>query len=229
MRKAIESGGLKPGERLPTELQLVRATPYSLGTVQRAVRSLVEAGMITRSPKLGTFVRQPRKRVDDASWHFRFLDSDRQTLLPVYLTAVYKEEIQQRGPWNDFLHGPILRIDRLADVNEEFRAYSRFFVVSPQFPLLRRAATKSLHGKNFRMMLDREILEPITRIFHRISTGPATARISRAIGVDADVICTTIEIAAAKRGDEYVYYQELTVPPSRRRLVLADPVLVGEA
>ena len=59
------------------------ATPYSLGTVQRAIRTLVQEGLVERKPKLGTFVIQPRRMIF-RPWHFRFLDSDRKTQLPVF-------------------------------------------------------------------------------------------------------------------------------------------------
>ena len=44
----IKAGHWKAGERLPTESALVAATPFSLGTVQRALRALVDAGIMTR-------------------------------------------------------------------------------------------------------------------------------------------------------------------------------------
>ena len=41
--EAIRSGHWAGGEQLPTEVEFTRNTPYSLGTVQRSLRALVEA------------------------------------------------------------------------------------------------------------------------------------------------------------------------------------------
>lgn len=228
LRQAIENGVLKPGERLPTEVELVAATPFSLGTIQRAVRSLVEAGLVQRTPKRGTFVAHPHRRIDEP-WHFRFLEADRKTLLPVYPTVVSRLEIRQRGPWNDFINGRVLRIDRVVNVNDEFLAYSRFFLDGSKFPAFEKAPIDSLHGENFRMLLNRQIQEPIQRIHQRLSVGTPSPQISRAIEIEDGAICAIVEIAASGSADNFIYYQELTVPPSDRRLALADPVILSQA
>lgn len=53
---AIEGGHWKPGAKLPTETELSGLTPYSLGTVQRAMRSLVDDGVVVRRKGIGSFV-----------------------------------------------------------------------------------------------------------------------------------------------------------------------------
>ena len=50
--------------------------------------------------------------------------------------------------------------------------------------------------------------------------------IAKQIGVPGDRLCTVVEIAAAARNGDFLYYQELTVPASDRRLELADPTSV---
>ena len=42
IEQAIERGEWKPGEKLPKESALAEVTPFSLGTVQRAYRQLVD-------------------------------------------------------------------------------------------------------------------------------------------------------------------------------------------
>src|SRR5512132_3720713 len=61
---AINSGDWKPGDKMPTEAQLARSTPYSLGTVQKALRALVDDGLVTRTQGSGTFVNEPRQSID---------------------------------------------------------------------------------------------------------------------------------------------------------------------
>jgi GntR family transcriptional regulator, arabinose operon transcriptional repressor len=57
LRRNIESGRWKEGEQLPSELDLVRTFGVSRITVTRAVRDLVQAGLVERHAGSGTFVR----------------------------------------------------------------------------------------------------------------------------------------------------------------------------
>jgi DNA-binding GntR family transcriptional regulator len=222
LRAAIAAGRFKVGDKLPTETQFVESTPYSLGTIQRAIRTLVEEGLVERKPKLGTFVAKPRKMID-RPWHFRFLDADRKTPLPVYPTVVGRSLVRQRGPWSDYLDGQLLRIDRTVNVNDEFTAFSRFFVDPSRFVIFKDVAIEALNGQNFRVLLNRQIGSPIERISHRLYASRPAADVSRRLGIAPEQVCSIIEIAASLRGRDFVYFQELTVPPSDRRLELADP------
>jgi GntR family transcriptional regulator, arabinose operon transcriptional repressor len=56
LRRDIESGRWKPGERLPTEVDLVRTFQASRITVGRAVRDLQSAGLVQRRAGSGTYV-----------------------------------------------------------------------------------------------------------------------------------------------------------------------------
>ncbi len=222
LRAAIRSGQLKVGDRLPTEAQFVATTPYSLGTVQRAIRTLVQEGLVERKPKLGSFVIQSRRMISKP-WHFRFLDSDRKTQLPVYPTVLTRTRIRQRGPWNDYLTGPLLRIDRLVNVNDEFLAFSRFFVDPARFPVFEQVTLKALDGENLRSLMSSHMRISIERICHRVFAGRPAPGLETHMRVPPDQICTIIEIAASSGARDFVYFHELTVPPSNRRLELADP------
>jgi len=59
LRKEIQSGRLKKGDRLPSEAELVRTFGASRITVGRAVRDLQVAGLVERRAGSGTFVRNP--------------------------------------------------------------------------------------------------------------------------------------------------------------------------
>jgi len=58
--KAILSGALPPGARLPTELDLMERYRCSRMTVNKALSTLVTAGLIDRRKRAGTFVARPR-------------------------------------------------------------------------------------------------------------------------------------------------------------------------
>ena len=58
LRADIESGVYAPGDRMPSEPTLCRATGYSRSTVRKALQLLVEQGYITKSQGKGTFVSE---------------------------------------------------------------------------------------------------------------------------------------------------------------------------
>ncbi|MFC0336946.1 transcriptional regulator, GntR family [Kushneria avicenniae] len=64
----IASGEWPPGEPIPTESELTRRYNIAVGTVRRAIDTLVNEGLLERSQGRGTFVRRPDF---DASF-FRF-------------------------------------------------------------------------------------------------------------------------------------------------------------
>jgi DNA-binding transcriptional regulator YhcF (GntR family) len=67
----IESGKLKEGERLPSEMELVKEFATSRPTVARALRDLQNLGLVERKVGSGTYVRKSQKPVD--LWRFGLL------------------------------------------------------------------------------------------------------------------------------------------------------------
>ena len=62
---AIRDNFWTEGSKLPTEEQLIRITSYSLGTVQRAIRTLADDGILTRKQGSGTFVARTVSRISE--------------------------------------------------------------------------------------------------------------------------------------------------------------------
>lgn len=59
--QAILSGRWHPGHRIPTESELTERYSCARMTVNKALSNLVNAGLIERRRKLGTFVSMPRR------------------------------------------------------------------------------------------------------------------------------------------------------------------------
>jgi len=60
IRKKVLAGEYRPGERIPSEPQLAREFNVSRGTVEKAIRGLVDEGLLVREQGRGTFVARPR-------------------------------------------------------------------------------------------------------------------------------------------------------------------------
>jgi GntR family transcriptional regulator len=56
LREQIESGGLKPGQQLPTEIELREHHEASRNTVRDAIKLLTTLGLVETRPGQGTFV-----------------------------------------------------------------------------------------------------------------------------------------------------------------------------
>jgi GntR family transcriptional regulator len=61
LRAAIDSGALQPGERLPSEPDLVREFDASRNTVRLAIALLTNQGLVVTRQGLGSFVTEPAR------------------------------------------------------------------------------------------------------------------------------------------------------------------------
>ena len=225
---AIEDGVWKPSEKLPTEAQLASATPFSLGTVQSAYRSLVEQGVVVRIQGSGTFVTEGRHRMD-APWHCRFLDDTGVAYLPVYTKVLGRELTAERGPWSEYLGRSgdaaardIVRVERKISINDEFDVYSKFHVRADRFGAFMKKPLRELEGMNFKMLLSQEFGTPVTRLSQTLSVREAPANVRKLLSLKLPAIVTVLDICAATASGEPVYYQELYIPPNPRRLFVDD-------
>jgi GntR family transcriptional regulator len=66
----IESGELRPGQRLPAEPALAASLGVSRATLREALRSLEEDGFLLRSPGAGTFVTYRPRLVNNLDVNF---------------------------------------------------------------------------------------------------------------------------------------------------------------
>jgi GntR family transcriptional regulator len=64
LREKITSGGFEPGDRLPTEIELIKEYGVSRITVRQALRALADDGLIERKQGRGTIIaaRKSRKK-----------------------------------------------------------------------------------------------------------------------------------------------------------------------
>ncbi|WP_369211609.1 GntR family transcriptional regulator [Streptomyces flavofungini] len=72
LRTEIRAGRLGPGDRLPSEAELIRSSGRSGPTVQQALRVLQAEGLIEKQHGRGTFVRRPRLTVRRANRRYQW-------------------------------------------------------------------------------------------------------------------------------------------------------------
>ena len=60
IRRCISSGLLKPGDMLPSEMELCQNFSISRSTVRQAIGRLEEEGLVQRHQGKGSFVAEPK-------------------------------------------------------------------------------------------------------------------------------------------------------------------------
>lgn len=221
---AISAGRWGPGDKLPAETDLTRMTGYSLGTVQRALRALVDEGLVVRSQGSGTFVKNGRGLIDEPL-HLRFLgDAGEPRFLPLFPKVLARKRIAQRGPWSEWLQQggteDIVRIDRRLSVNGEFNVFNRLYFNANTFPALAEQPLESLDGVALKQLLGSALSMPITNVRQCASLVTCTPQICKAIGVNPGGQAMLLESGASAGRANPVYYLESFIPPTRRRLYL---------
>ncbi len=219
----VASGTWPGGSRLPTESEWTEHVPLSLGTIQRAMRMLVDEGLIVRRPGQGSFVARRDPHEMSSPLHCRFVDDSGGGYLPVYSKVIDRTEVRGAGPWSRHLQpaGAVVRIDRVLDINNEFTVYSRFYVDPARAPAFASLPMRKLSGENFKEVIWRESHQMVDRMVQHMSTIALPADAARAMHRRPQSRASLLEVEAFLGSQSPIYYQELYIPPTQRRLRLA--------
>jgi GntR family transcriptional regulator len=222
MRAAISDGFWKQGEQIPPEVEIARVTPYSLGTVQKALKALEEEGVLLRRQGHGTFVTDRRARMVDP-WHLRFCTPE-GTTLPVYPSVVSKRMTQRKTFWAKLLcprGGSLIQIDRKINIGDEFLIYNRFFLSAERYPFFILKSNEELTSVNFKTILHRECNVSFTEMSYGMQVIKFPDSISRVLKLAKEAVGLMLEIlASSERGP--VYFQEIYVPQTSFKLCITD-------
>jgi GntR family transcriptional regulator len=224
MRAAIEDGYWPPRSQLPPEMELVRVTPFSLGTVQKALQELVQDGIVIRKQGHGSFVAENLREMDKP-WHCRFESDVKGSFLPVYPKILLQKMISSNAWWCRLLNkhtDHIIQIDRLGDIGHEFFVYIKFFLNGDKFFKFLDKPIEELERSNFKTILKQEFNLPTTHMSYTLRVTELPDDISSAIEVPEKTIGLVYEIVASSGKMNPVYYQEIYIPPNKRKLYISD-------
>jgi GntR family transcriptional regulator len=218
---AVSAGAMPPGARLPAETEWTVALGVSLGTVQRALRLLVDDGVLMRRQGQGSFVAEQSKAME-SPLHCRFINDTGDGYLPVFTHVVERYDAALGGPWSAHLRADApYCIDRVLDIGGEFRVFSRFVLDPTRLPLFKTLTIKQLDGENFKRIILRTTGMPIGKVSQRLSSVKLAGAIARAIRVKPGTFGSLIEAEAFIGNESPIYYQEIYIPPNTRKLHLA--------
>jgi len=230
LRKAIGDGYWKIGDQLPSETELTQITPFSLGTVQKALTALVNEGLVERHQGQGTFVTAKRSQMHDA-WHFRFYGDELGKFMPVYPRVLLKKQITSQAPWAAQLNpksGRLIQIDRILDIGGEFSIYSQFFLSADEYRVFLTMSKEELTSVNYKTILRQVYQVSIANLAYSLQMTALPLHICRAIEVAPEIIGLLLEIMATAGSQNPVYFQKVYIPPNKRRLYISDSSSLAE-
>jgi len=119
IRSLIDRQDLKPGDTLPREVDLAQTLSVSLGTDRNALNALSSEGYVSREQGRGTFVTERGAKLVDL-WHFHFVDTNGEKIVPVYTKVLSIDKVHDVGPWSVFLGKDqfYVRISRMIDIGQ---------------------------------------------------------------------------------------------------------------
>ena len=133
---AIADGRWQAGARFPTEDRLTEATGLSLGTVQKALKSLADEGLVARRQGTGTFVAKAESPMNAPFYHCRFLGDDGE-LLPIYSKFVGRHAVTDKGEWSrHFEAREVTCIERIFSINGISKPMPKVMILLISFPWL---------------------------------------------------------------------------------------------
>jgi len=216
---AAATGILQPGTRLPTESQWAAELPLSLGTIQRALRMLVDDGVIVRQQGSGTFVAGASGPTMHAPMHCRFVNDEGTGYLPVHPKAVARFEVERAGAWSEHLGcSRALCIERILNIGDEFSVFSRFYMDPDRIPAFSTLSLKQLSAENFKEIIVRETRQVVGRLNQFMVQARFPPEVCKAIGVSPKAQGQRLSIYAYVGRDSAIYYQELFIPSNTRTL-----------
>ena len=223
LAEEIAAGRWEAGEQLPTEDILVEATGFSLGTVQRSLRLLVDEGVLVRRHGSGTFVARRRHPLGGPFRHFRFIDDTGEGILPIYTSVLTRFTVKEAGPWDAVLNSSqIMCIDREFSINNEFSLYVRIYFCSVRFPELASIDTAKLNGVSFKDLLSRKYHQPAASYTERMSIQPLPVFVIEALKLPRGTVGARLDIVATDRSGDAIYLQHAYIPPNGHQLLMQD-------
>lgn len=211
--EAIEAGVLGPGDRLPAEDAMAALCSVSLGTAQRAMSVLAERGIVTRSPRRGTFVAG---RKSSEVHIYRFKDPGTGQVVTPFTRALSVTEAAADGKWRRFLDCErCVRVERLQWVEGDPPAYSEFFIPFEFGSHLLDEPVETLHGASLHRVIAERFDYPTLRTAHALTCGALSAEACRHLLLPEGSVGTVWDVVgySFKRATTY---QSLQLPVGHR-------------
>ncbi len=210
---------LKPGDRLPPEAVFAQSLPFSLGTIQKAMRNLSELGVVSRRAGRGTVIAERTGEIFDL-WQFRFVDRDQNTVFPVFSSVTKLDRVRRNGIWSKFLgdEETYVRIEREIRVDNRFKLLSFFYLSDRRFGSVADRDPAELEGVHLHAIIRREFGVSTDRTNNRVVCSTIPDSICLRLNLPSAARGLVCQIQGFTNGDEPLSFHEIYVPAD------ADPM-----
>ena len=211
----IMSGEWQPGERIPYEHQLMASYGCSRMTVNRALRALIDAGLLESRRRAGTIVSRPR--IQRAALEIPDIRDEVAGQGEEYRLDLDRRDIRAATAEDRRL----LQIDDGEVLALECRHHAGGRAFALERRLINLAAVPDAAGVDFAVEPPGSWLlahVPWTEAEHRITAVNAGAKELVALGIAAGAACMALE-RWTWRGEERITYARQVYPGDRYALV----------
>ena len=216
--KAIESGALREGDRLPSEEELAAQHGVSVGTMQKVLGRLSVDGLIRREHGRGTFVSGHKVAPADVRY-LRFMDEQGRELTS-YVHAHGARQLKRKGAWSEFLGGDaFVRVDRTINVGGRFDLYSEFWMREEDFRQM-GGVNRDEMERNLRELIVQRLALPTLRVDQWIRFAPLPDTPAKALNLDGSQPGFVMELRGYTLRDRPLYYQCVYSAPFAERLIV---------
>lgn len=220
--KAIRSGKFKPGERVPSETELTRRLPVSLGTVQKALTKLAASGMVIRNRKTGTYIADRRSQVDEV-FVYRFTDPDTGRVMLPFVRVLSVAIDDSSGPWRKALKvNRCVRLDRLVWFDQSPPAFSSVFFSHEHGKVFLDMPLEELHGASSHRILIEHFNLPTLRMEHRVGCRTLSNRACEHLMVPTGSSGIVWDIKDYSFHDRPSLFQRFELPPGHRPVEITE-------
>src|SRR5579859_7886810 len=130
----IESGGLRPGDAVPSERELARVHQVSLMTARHALASLEREGVVERRRGVGTFVSAPKIHFNKLMSYTEQMGSRRLTpVSKILFSKIVDNEEEATARLSLSPKSRILKLERLRSAAGEPFALETCYLSAAQF------------------------------------------------------------------------------------------------
>lgn len=222
--QGVRSGRFKPGQRVPTEVELAERLPLSLGTVQKAMQSLAASGVLVRRRKAGTFIAERRSQVDEVHV-YRFHDPVTGALQMPFVHTLKVALDDLPGPWQQHLGAArTVRVDRLVWVDDDPPAFNSIHLSIAHGSFLMDMPVEALHGSSCHRLLVERFNLPSVRVEHAVSCAPLTADACVHLSLAAGTVGLIWDVCDFTFDQRPFFFQRFQLPPGHRPMRLSESV-----
>ena len=220
--KGIRQGEFKPGDRVPTETELSRRLPVSLGTLQKALSKLTDRGLLVRNRKSGTYIADRRSQPSEVNI-YRFKDTETGKVILPFTRVLDRALDVSPGPWRKGVSAKrFVRIDRLVWVDQDPPSFNSLYVAHKYGKPLLEEPLEELHGSSYHRFMFERFNLPTLRMEHKIGCRALSASACKNLMVEEGTFGTVWDIQNFTFDDEPYLFQRFELPPGHRPIEIAE-------